>query len=247
MVLYACDRNLADLKKAKREKVIDDYFISPRPEYFRVDLVVFSLPLGEIPGTLKKFGKFIRQDCLITDTASTKKSAWRIFSRFRNYTGSHPLAGSEKQGYRSSHHSILSGHICILTEYGSLSSRCMRLFWEKLGMRTVYLSPAKHDQIIGMTSHFVHFLSYTYSAFLKTGKISVGNCYGPAFRQFTRLARSSPDLWADIFMDNKKEIAGMTGRFIRQIKIFLRQTADREKLRRTLVRACQYIRKLNHE
>lgn len=247
MILYATDRNPAFLKKARKEKIIDGFFTAPRPEYFQVDLIIFSLPLGSIPGALKKFGRFIRQGSVITDTAGTKKSVRKIFARFINYAGSHPLAGSDKQGYQYSHDRILSGHICILTARNSPSSRRLRLFWEKLGMKTFYLSAEEHDRIIGVTSHFVHFLSFIHAALIHKSRIRVGRCFGPAFRQFIRLARSSPDLWADLFLDNKREITGLAGRFIRQMKTFQKAIASREKMRRLLLQTSRYIRKSHYE
>ncbi|MDD5066504.1 MAG: prephenate dehydrogenase [bacterium] len=245
--ILAYDKNIPDLKKALKEKVIDEYFIRPHYQYFHVDLIIFALPIKDIQRIFKKFQSYIRPETLITDTASTKQTAQKIFRSFPHFTGSHPLAGSEKNGYIHSHGDILKNKICILCPGQPASIMRLKHFWNQLGMKVICMNAVQHDQIIGMTSHFIHLLSFAMAFSLRKKRLNVKSLYGPSFQQFIRLAKSNPDLWKDIFIDNKNSINIITDDFIKVLGEFRKKLDHENQLNNILKSSQRYILKTTNE
>jgi prephenate dehydrogenase len=195
---------------------------------------------------LKRYGSRIPADTLITDTTGTKSSITMLFSPFRNFVGSHPMAGSEKTGYGHSRPGLLAGRSCIVTGTQPGPLQRIKRFWQTLDMNVRTLSPKDHDLMIGLTSHFIHWLSFSYAYYLKKNHIDVKGFFGPSFQEFTRLARSSPLIWADIFIDNKKTINIIMNNFIKALGTLRSRSRQKKKLLEVLKSSQAYIKKQNH-
>lgn len=168
-----------------------------------VDFVILATPVKTILSSVDKISRFIDKECLITDVGSTKSQIVERFSaNFKNFVGSHPLAGSEKRGVSYASKGLFKKSICIITPQGSTSLKAKRRiseFWEKLGARVVEMPPRRHDEILGFTSHLPHAASFAlmdivprrYLKFSSTG-----------LKDATRIASSDADIWADIFLSN---------------------------------------------
>jgi prephenate dehydrogenase len=80
-------------------------------------------------------------------------------------------------------------------------------FWSALGARVLERDPAVHDAEVGWVSHVPHAMAFAFAHALGTSPPGAAEVQGPGFRDFTRIARSDPGLWADILVSNRKALA----------------------------------------
>ncbi len=225
ITVYAFDKKKKILKSALKEKNIDGYFTQSSLECFDVDLIIFALPIYTIEKVFDMFSPYIKPNTLITDVGSTKLRLEKFFlQRKVKYIGSHPLAGSEKSGYKYSSPELLRNRICLIipNKYSKKESNLLKNFWKKLKMRVEIVTAEKHDKMLAITSHFIHLIAFAYTYFLKTHKITqTKNFAGPSFNEFTRIARSNPYIWTDILLDNKKELINIYKNFSNSLEKFI--------------------------
>lgn len=171
------------------------------------DLVILAAPVNTILKLAKKISKTVRPDCIVTDVGSTKEEIVSKLNRlFPCYVGTHPLAGLEKRGIANAQAGIFKDTLCVLTplkntDHFSLAK--IKVLWNNLGAKTVILSPDAHDQILSFVSHLPHAVAFSligvipdkYLKFAATG-----------LKSTTRIAASEPELWADIFLSNRKNV-----------------------------------------
>ena len=122
------------------------------------------------------------------------------------FIGSHPLAGSEKQGFEHAVGGLFQNRICVITPDGSTPQAArdrLRRFWEYLGSKVVVLSAEEHDQALAQTSHVPHLASVAIALTLADAnrRFAAGG-----FRDATRIAAGDPDLWAAILLSNADEV-----------------------------------------
>src|SRR5690606_35736267 len=159
---------------------------------------------------------YLRAQTLITDAGSTKSN---VVAAAREALGEcigqfipgHPIAGAEKTGPEAADPSLYRHRVVVLTPLAENShadkARLTRL-WEHCGARVVSMDPDVHDAALASVSHVPHFLSSGYMWQVATAQDSdlrMGLA-GSGFRDFTRIAAGSPEVWRDIFMTNRPAI-----------------------------------------
>ncbi|MCB1196085.1 prephenate dehydrogenase [bacterium] len=217
------------------------------------DLVVLSLPVLAICACAESIVPHLKKGAVLTDMGSTKQAIIEkmreIIGKDRFFVGSHPIAGSEKTGVAHSSQDLFLGSVCIVTSdvVGTFSHplaheianefalRNLRSFWEKVGCRVSVMSSNAHDCLLSAVSHVPHFLSVVLMHF--AGDIVYDNQQavrytGPGFRDTTRLAGGSPELWADIALTNKHNVLEHLNAINQQINTFLNilQKNDKDEL-----------------
>ena len=142
------------------------------------------------------------------------------------FIGSHPLAGSEKNGFEHAEAHLFEGRLCVVTpEDDTPASELARLvaFWQSLGMKVVEKSPAEHDRLLAVTSHLPHLLAAALALLLNEENRPFA---ASGFRDTTRIAGSNPALWTAILEANRQEV-------VRQLDALLTVLGDfREALQR---------------
>ncbi len=233
IMIYAFDKNKATLKKAAKEKVIDKYLFNPPKAQINVDIIIFALPVLSIIETFKKFSRYINSETIITDVGSSKNILTTFFSNKNvKYIGSHPLAGSEKFGYIYSDSAILKDKTCLVikNEKLKMENRIVSEMWKKIGMKTKIIESNKHDKILAITSHFIHIMAFSYIHFLKEQGISdLKDFSGPSFEEIKRLAKSNPEMWSDIILDNKKELNNIFNSYHKSFYKFFKKLSSNSK------------------
>jgi len=129
-------------------------------------------------------------------------------SRLPQFVPGHPIAGNEHSGADAGDPSLYVGRQVILTPLPETSPDAYALvadFWTACGARIARLDPARHDQVLAAVSHMPHLLASALVSELasrKDGAEYFGNA-GSGFRDFTRIAGSSPEMWRDIALANR--------------------------------------------
>ncbi len=190
------------------------------------DLVVFCTPLAQMVELARKCAGEIQAGALITDVGSVKGPVVAdleplFAARGAFFVGSHPMAGSEKMGVGAARADLFHHAICVVTPTASLSEEVVartEALWSSTGARTLRLSPAEHDQLVARSSHLPHVLASNLARYVLDPGHPAGQSQlcASGFRDSTRIASGSPEMWRDIVAMNRpallKSLAEYQGR-----------------------------------
>ena len=204
------------------------------------DLVVLAAPVETIINIAPDLAQRLKKGCLVIDVASTKeKIVTRLNRLIPDFVGCHPLAGSEKKGISNSQLNIFTGSICIITPAPNTSESALKKaksLWKKLGARILLMPAARHDRILGFTSHLPHAAAFSLIASIpdKFLRISSGG-----LADTTRIAASDKLLWSQIFLSNRKNLLSSISAFQTKLAEFKLALAnnDRKRLLKILAAA----------
>jgi prephenate dehydrogenase len=177
----------------------------------RVDLLVLAAPPAANLDLLDRLTPRIAPGCVVTDVGSVKRAivakaeSVGLGSRF---AGSHPLAGTERNGFDASRADLFQGAVVYVTPAigGEETAREVAHFWESVcGAHPVIVDAAAHDAQLAVTSHLPQIVSSLLGVFL-AGHLPPGASLGPGARDATRLAASEPALWTEILLLNRDAI-----------------------------------------
>jgi prephenate dehydrogenase len=176
------------------------------------DLVVLATPITAMPGLLRQMAPALGEGAIVTDVGSVKgplaESLPGLLPTGVRYVGSHPMAGSHERGMASSDPDLFEGAACIVCAPGpDAAAARVAEFWTALGCRVVRREPERHDAEVAWMSHVPHALAFAFARALESAPEGAREIAGPGFRDFTRIAHSDPELWADIFSANHKALA----------------------------------------
>ncbi len=236
-------RRAATVRQAIRRGAIDRGTTDARRAVQDADLVVLAAPVDAIAPQAVRLARFMRPGSILTDVGSTKarivRALERALPRHVAFVGGHPLAGSEQRGLQAATPRLFDGSVCILTPDRRTDRAALRrvaAFWKPLVGRVVIMDPRRHDRLLAQTSHVSHALAYCLALSVEAdGSASLP----PSFLDATRVAKSDPDLWDDIFLTNRAEILRAMARFEtgwRGLRRLLARS-DRAGLRRFLAAA----------
>jgi len=177
-------------------------------------VVIIATPPSATDNILKSLDFLFNSSVTITDTTSTKSSINKILQEFnfpKNFILSHPVAGSHLSGEKNSVPDLFYGKSTILSyHYSAASQHVDRVtnLWNALGSNITVLDAELHDQIFAYSSHLPHVAAYALLNTLKgLEQDDLSDFSSGGLGEFLRLVSSSPEMWADIFSMNEKNIA----------------------------------------
>jgi len=176
------------------------------------DLVVLATPLAAMPEVVARIAPALAEGALVTDVGSVKgplaETLPGLLPPGARYLGSHPMAGSHESGFEHARAELFDGSVCIVTaDPGAAGVERLAAFWSRLGARIVLREPGAHDEQVAWMSHVPHLLAFAFARALERAPEGSADVAGPGFRDFTRIARGDPGLWADILTANRKSLA----------------------------------------
>ena len=165
----------------------------------RGSLGVVCLPVDRVVSTAREL---LRAGCgAVTDVGSTKVAICRQLEDETLFVGAHPIAGSEQAGFEHANEALFRGRVCVVcpgTADVDVVSRVER-FWRGLGVTLRRLSAEEHDHILALTSHLPHVLAAVAAGVVTDEQLEFT---GTGFRDTTRIAAGSADIWTSILMAN---------------------------------------------
>ncbi len=217
-------RSLGNLERAVALGVVDRYEKDHCKAVRDSDLVVVCTPVQASVRVTEAILPDMASGALLTDVGSVKAPYVRAVEGMdlgeARFLAAHPVAGAEKSGVEASFSSLFEGHQTILTptqrtDHEALE--CLRALWEGVGARVEALDPETHDSVMADVSHLPHLAAY---AMMKAALEGGGLRYAAGgFRDFSRIASSSPEMWREICMDNQKAL-------LRSLDVFERNLGD---------------------
>jgi prephenate dehydrogenase len=159
------------------------------------------------------------------------------------------MAGSHRRGLDAARADLLEGATCVVAPGpGTPPDAVARVsgFFEALGARVALRDPGTHDAEVGWVSHLPHALAFAYARALADAPAGAAELRGPGFRDFTRIAHSDPELWAEILCANRKALAGPLGRAAARLAELSRalEQGDAEAVERFLAAARESLARL---
>lgn len=180
------------------------------------DLVILCTPIFQMHKLSEMIVRGVGPGTVVTDVGSVKSYVVEhiepVFTKHGiDFVGSHPMAGSEKAGVSAAVSGLFENATCVVTpSTGNKKDAVEKVksLWQAIGGRPVIMSPEEHDELVARCSHLPHVLSSALSRFVLNPRWpkEQSDLSGTGFRDISRLASGSPEMWKDISLSNRSAI-----------------------------------------
>ena len=247
--ISAFDINQDALTYALKNKFIN-YQVNDLGKMKHPDLIIICTPLSSYISIVKKLLLTVKKSTLVTDIGSSKGGVHRTITKLfhdsnKTFLSSHPMVGSEKSGVKFHRNDMYKNKVVFILDKDSVSRRSyikLKNFWECIGSVTHEIDSKTHDLLMSQTSHIAHLMSYI---FVKSLPQSILNenlplLLGGGIKEHIRLSKSNPQMWTDIFLNNKSNIIKTLSRIQKNTEIIkgLIQTSNKTEIKSLLKSTC---------
>lgn len=234
--IAGADSDAAALARALELGVIDAASASIAEAARGAELVVVAVPVRSIGAVLEQVREVLDPAAAVTDVGSTKAEVVRaarasLGAAFPRFVPGHPIAGRESSGVAAATADLFAAARVVLTPVAETAPDAVDRVgacWEAAGGRVTRLSPEAHDRIFAAVSHLPHVLSFALVAEIaaRGDGAELFGFAGGGFRDFTRIAASSPQMWRDIALHNREALLVEMDRYGERLAMF-RDLVDR--------------------
>jgi prephenate dehydrogenase len=177
------------------------------------DMILIAAPVAQTANILSSIKPYLQAQTVITDAGSTKGDVLAnakaiLGNQFSQFVGGHPIAGAEKSGVSAANADLFLNKNVVLTpapetnrdEFASVTA-----MWKACGANVSKMSAENHDAIFAAVSHLPHLLAFALVDDIasRANAEELFSFAASGFRDFTRIAGSSPEMWRDISIANK--------------------------------------------
>ena len=223
-------RRAASLKDCEKAGAVDYAVTDLLAAVSNAELVILCTPLAQMPALAQQILPALKHGAIVTDVGSVKAGVVRelesiIAKAGAHFVGSHPMAGGEKTGVLAARADLFENAVCIVTptkKSNATAVRKVEQFWKSLGARTLRLAAGEHDRLVSRSSHLPHVVAATLAGLVldpRQSKAQAGLC-ATGFRDTTRIASGSPEMWRDIALANRKNLSQSVDAFVAELKRF---------------------------
>jgi prephenate dehydrogenase len=221
-------RRPASIAECERLGVVDRATRDLLAAVEQADLVVLCTPLAQMPELTQGLLPALKPGTVVTDVGSVKASVVQQLEPLAAkagacFVGSHPMAGAERMGASAARPDLFVNAISVITPTARSNPDAVKVLetlWQSVGARVMALSPELHDEFVSRSSHLPHVVAaelanYVLSpAYPREQALLCAN----GFRDTTRIASGSPEMWRDIALANRTNLARVLGVFIEDLK-----------------------------
>jgi prephenate dehydrogenase len=223
-------RRTASVAECEQLGVVDHATLEPLEAVAEADLVVLCTPISRMRETLVPMLPALKAGAIVTDVGSVKGPVVKeleplVAAAGGHFVGSHPMAGAEKTGPAAAHPDLFQDAICVITPTRRSSAGAVQRveeLWAAVGGRPVRLTTELHDELVSRSSHLPHVVAAGLAAYVLSPLHSEqqGLLCANGFRDTTRIASSSPEMWRDIALANRPNLSRVLGVFIDDLREF---------------------------
>jgi prephenate dehydrogenase len=232
-------RRQASLKDCERAGAVDFATTDLPAAVWNADLVILCTPLAQMRQRVREMLPALKRGAVVTDVGSVKAGVVReleplVARSGAHFVGSHPMAGAEKTGVGAASGELFENAVCVVTptkRSNPAAVHKVEQFWRTLGGRTLRLSPEVHDLFVSRSSHLPHVLAAALAGYVLRpahSKQQAALCAN-GFRDTTRIASGSPEMWRDIALANRKNLGRSLKDFIAEAGKFQRALAKADE------------------
>jgi prephenate dehydrogenase len=206
-------RSRTNLEAALKLGIIDRIATTTADAVQAADVVLLAVPVGQMATLMLKIAPHMEATTIITDAGSTKQNVAELMqlhlaTHLKNCVPGHPIAGAETCGAEAARADLYQGKNVILTPLPQSDKGVVakiNALWQACGAKLSEMTPAGHDAIFATVSHLPHLLAYTLVDMIaRRGNADrLFDFAASGFRDFTRIAASSPEMWRDIALANR--------------------------------------------
>ena len=216
-------RGQENLQRALERGAIDEIAGDLPSALKNADMVFLSIPVGQTGEIMRQISPYLERNTIVTDAGSTKRNVIaaalsHLPQHLENIVPGHPIAGAELSGAGAAKPDLYRGKNVVLTplkETRTEATAQVKDLWQACGAQVVQMSPDGHDEVLAAVSHLPHVLAFALMHLIATEDEERANELGPddllrfagsGFRDFTRIAGSSPEMWRDICLGNREAL-----------------------------------------
>jgi prephenate dehydrogenase len=229
-------RSAATLEQAKQLGIIDRSGSDVAREVGDADLVLLATPVAQMAELFSRIAPHLGAHTLVTDGGSTKgdvveAARANLGDKLAQFVPAHPIAGAEKSGAAAALVDLYQGKRVVLTplpENSPESVARVRKAWELCGANVSELTAQQHDEVFAAVSHLPHLLSFAlvHDLAQRDNRDQLLSFAASGFRDFTRIAASSPEMWRDICMANRAALLDELGSYMQELQNIHEALAD---------------------
>lgn len=221
-------RRAESVPECRRLGAVDHATLDLRSAVADASLVVLCTPLAQMRPLVKQMLPALRRGAIVTDVGSVKRSVVRDLEKLvagagAHFVGSHPMAGAEKTGVAAARADLFQGAVCVVTPTRWSNRTAVRKIgklWQSVGARVLQLTPETHDVLVSRSSHLPHVVAATLASFVldpRRPRPQAALCAN-GFRDATRIASGSPEMWRDIALANRRSLRVALDDFVRELQ-----------------------------
>ena len=221
-------RSAANLAVAQDRAIIDRATAVYAEALAGADIVFLATPVAQFASIFAAIAPHLGAGTVVTDGGSTKQdvvAAARsaLGNKFAQFVPAHPIAGTEHSGAAAAFPGLFENRNVVLapepeTDPGAVER--VRAMWEATGARVVTMTAARHDAIFAAVSHLPHLLAFALvdELAVRPDAAEYFEFAASGFRDFTRIASSSPEMWRDIALANRGALLDELRRYRAQVE-----------------------------
>ena len=221
-------RSQATLARAKELGIIDVASTSMAEAVSEADLVLLAAPVAQTGTILAALAPHLKPGTVVTDAGSTKTDVVvaardALGKKISQFVPGHPIAGRETNGPDAAIVDLYQGKKVVLTALSENDPHDVARVawaWDQCGAIIHHLTPQQHDQVFAAVSHLPHLLAYALVDDIarKPHADLLFQYAASGFRDFTRIAGSSPEMWRDISLANKEAVLTELDAYLLQLQ-----------------------------
>lgn len=224
---FDCDEDA--IQMALDNKTIDKKVKNIREDFSSCNIIFLCIPVNTMEPILKELIPCLLPQCILTDVGSTKGEVVALIKEMNldhRFIGGHPLAGSEKSGFSASKANLFeNAYYCFTptdkTVYAAIEF--LKSIIKDIGAIPIEISPEEHDRAVAVISHVPHIVAallVNLVGRLDSPQNVMKTIAAGGFKDVTRIASSSPELWAGICISNRKTILEILPALVDALKSF---------------------------
>ena len=223
-------RRTASIAECEKMGVVDSATPNLERAVKDADLVILCTPLSQMRELMLKMRPSLKKGAVVTDVGSVKGSVVDelepiVAEAGAHFVGSHPMAGGEKTGVLAARTDLFDNAVCLVTPTPSSNKDAVgqvEEFWKAVGGRVFKFTPAAHDDLVSRASHLPHVVASELANYILSPAHppEQATVCANGFRDTTRIASGSPEMWRDIAMANRRNLGRVLGVFIEDLQEF---------------------------
>jgi len=205
-------RSRDNLQLAEELDIIDAWSHDVAEAVADADVVLLAVPMNAYASVFTAMAKTLPDHAVVTDAGSTKQStiaaAHQCLPKPERFIAAHPIAGTEQSGAGAAFAELFDQRLTVITPEQDSDEKALKLvqqLWGQTGSRVLSMGAAEHDDFLASVSHLPHLAAFALVHAVSRQKREGHDpfCFAAGgFRDFTRIASSSPEMWRDIALSN---------------------------------------------